>query len=179
MERASDGDQIFLGRVIWKRPSNPQVDGSFRIVVLDKRTRRVPGYINVTSPRHDDVGAGSDGTLNRAEERYPWLEGIGARRVHGGFVTTASAITVSSIDASPVAFVLVLRPERPGTPPERAVVSAPTTVSDLLVALIGVGRTARSTGPSACCTDGPPYGRETATIVWRVVGGARLRRGRR
>ncbi|MEN3614770.1 hypothetical protein AAH979_35200 [Plantactinospora sp. ZYX-F-223] len=77
VEQAGDGDQILLGRVAWKRPPDPQVDGSFRIVVLDKRTRRVPGFINVTSARPDDVGAGWDGALDRAEERYPWLRGIG------------------------------------------------------------------------------------------------------
>ncbi|MEN3616227.1 hypothetical protein AAH979_43030 [Plantactinospora sp. ZYX-F-223] len=143
VERAGDGDgdgdQIFLGRVAWERPPDPQVDGSFRIVVLDKRTGRIPGFITVTSARPDDVGAGSDGALDRAEERYPWLQGIGARKVDGGFLTIGSAVTVYSVDASPVTFVLVLHPQRPGTPPERVVATAPAAVTDLLVALISVG----------------------------------------
>ncbi|AVT29144.1 hypothetical protein C6361_06160 [Plantactinospora sp. BC1] len=138
-ERAGDGDQIFLGRVAWERPPDPQVDGSFRIVVLDKGTRRMPGFITVTSARPDEVGAGSDEALGRAEERYPWLQGIGMRKVDGGFVTAGSAVMVSSVDASPVTFVFVLHPQRPGTPPEQAVAAAPAAVSDLLVALISVG----------------------------------------
>ncbi|MDX6240242.1 MAG: hypothetical protein QOG10_5062 [Kribbellaceae bacterium] len=139
VEWAGDGDQIFLGRVAWVRPPDPQVDGSFRIVVLDKRTRLLPGFINVTSARPDDVGAGSDGSLDLAEKRYPWLQGVGAREVNGSFWTTGSAVTVSSVDASPVTFAIVLRPARPGTPPEQAVATAPAAASDLLVALINVG----------------------------------------
>ncbi|MEQ4306201.1 hypothetical protein ABNF97_33275 [Plantactinospora sp. B6F1] len=139
VEQAGDGDQIFLGRAVWERPPDPQVDGSFRIVVVDKRTRRMPGFITVTSARPDDVGAGSDDALDRAEERYPWLQGIGTRKVNGGFLTAGSAVTVSSVDASPVTFAFVLHPQRPGTPLERAVASAPAAVSDLLVALISVG----------------------------------------
>ncbi|MGX7671094.1 hypothetical protein [Plantactinospora sp. DSM 117369] len=108
VERAGDGDRTFLGRVAWERPPDSQVDVSFRIVVLDKRTGRMPGFITVTSARPDDVGAGSDGALDRAEERYPWLQGIGARKVDGGFLTIGSAVTVYSVDASPVTFVLVL-----------------------------------------------------------------------
>ncbi|MFI6263190.1 hypothetical protein [Micromonospora sp. NPDC051006] len=139
VEQAGDGDQIFLGRVAWERPPDPKVGGSFRIVVLDKRTHRMPGFITVTSSRPDDVGAGSDGALDRAEERYRWLQGIGAREVDGSFWAAGSAVTVSSVDASPVTFVLVLHPQRPETPPEQAVATAPAAVSDLLVALISVG----------------------------------------
>lgn len=139
VERAGDGDQIFFGRVTWQRPPNPQVDGSFRIVVLDKRTRRMPGFVSVTSARPDDVGAGSDEALDRAEERYSWLRGIGMHKVDGGFLTAGSSVMVSSVDASPVTLVFVLHPQRPGTPPEWTVATAPAAVSDLLVALISVG----------------------------------------
>ncbi|MGW4463197.1 hypothetical protein [Micromonospora sp. NPDC004704] len=139
VEQAGAGDQIVLGRVTWVRPPEPQVDGSFRIVVLDKRTRLMPGFINVTSARPDAVGAGSDGSLDRAEKRYPWLQGIGKREVNGSFWSAGSAVTVSSVDASPVTLVVVLHPARRGTPPEQAVATAPVAVTDLLVALINVG----------------------------------------
>ncbi|RSM72301.1 hypothetical protein DMB66_06885 [Actinoplanes sp. ATCC 53533] len=139
-EHAADGDQIFLGRVAWRRPPDIKADsGSFRVVILDKRTRRMPGLISVTSARPDDVGAGSDGALDVAEERYPWLRGIGPREINGSFWTAGNAITVSSVAASPVTFVMVLHPMRPETPPEQAVATAPAAVSDLLVALINVG----------------------------------------
>jgi hypothetical protein len=138
-EHAGDGDQLFLGRVAWVRPPGIKGDGSFRVVILDKRSRRMPGFISVTSPRPDDVGAGSDGALDVAEDRYSWLRGIGAHEVNGSFWTAGAAITVSSVDASPVTFVIVLHPARPGAPPEHAVASAPAAVSDLLVALINVG----------------------------------------
>jgi len=129
-----------VGRVAWGRPPNIKADGgSFRVVILDKRTRRMPGFISVTSARLDDVGAGSDGPLDVAEERYSWLQGIGPREINGSFWATGDAITVSSVDASPVTFVIVLHPARPGTPPEHAVATAPAAVSDLLVALINVG----------------------------------------
>ncbi|MEU1249159.1 hypothetical protein [Micromonospora arida] len=138
-EHADDGDQIFLGRVAWVRPPSIKDDGSFRVVILDKRTRRMPGFISVTSPRPDDVGAGSDGALDIAEKRYPWLQGIGTRHINGLFWTAGAAITVSSVDASPVTFVTVLHPASPDTPPEHLVATAPAAVSDLLVALINVG----------------------------------------
>ncbi|WP_212992225.1 hypothetical protein [Actinoplanes auranticolor] len=70
----------------------------------------------MTLPRPDDVGAGSDGALDVAEERYSWLQGIGARQINGSFWTLGDAITVSSVDASPVTFVTALHPARPGTP---------------------------------------------------------------
>ncbi len=138
-ERAADGDQIFLGRVAWVRPPDIEADGSFRVVILDKRTRLMPGFISVTSARPDDIGTGSDEALDGAEERYSWLQGIGTREIDGSFWTAGSAITVSSVDASPVTFVIVLHPARPHTPPEQATATAPAAVSDLLVALINVG----------------------------------------
>jgi hypothetical protein len=138
-EHASAGDQIFLGRVAWVRPPDTTADGSFRVVILDKRTRRMPGFISVTSARPADVGAGSDEALDVAEQRYSWLRGIGPREINGSFRTAGDAITVSSVDASPVTFVIVLHPTRPGTLPEHAVATAPVAVSDLLVALINVG----------------------------------------
>jgi hypothetical protein len=54
-------------------------------------------------------------------------------------LTAGSAVTVHSVDASPVTFVLVLHPQRPGTRPERPVATTPAAVSALLVALISVG----------------------------------------
>ncbi|HEX8627396.1 MAG TPA: hypothetical protein VF755_04420 [Catenuloplanes sp.] len=138
-EHAGDGDQIFLGRVAWARPPDIRTDGSFRVVILDKRTRRMPGFISVTSARPDEVSTGSDGALDLAQERYGWLRGIGPREINGSFWTSGDAITVSSVDASPVTFVIVLHPGRPGVPPGHAVATAPAAVSDLLVALINVG----------------------------------------
>ena len=138
-EHAGDGDQIFLGRVSWARPPAVHADGSFRVVILDKRTHRMPGFISVTSARPTDVGAGSDGPLSVAEKRYSWLQGIGPREMNGSFWTAGDAITVASVDASPVTFVAVLHPARLGTAPEHAVANAPAAVGDLLVALIDVG----------------------------------------
>lgn len=138
-EQAADGDQILLGRVAWVRPPGITAGGSFRVVVLDKRSRRMPGFISVTSARPHDVGTGADGALDAAEKRYPWLRGIGTRETDGSFWTAGTAVTVSSVDASPVTFVIVLHPARPETPPERVVAAAPAAVGDLLVALINVG----------------------------------------
>ncbi|MEV6816598.1 hypothetical protein [Micromonospora sp. NPDC051296] len=139
MEQAGDGDQIFLGQVTWSRPPDPQSGSSFRVVVLDKRTRLMPGFINVTSARPDEVAVGADGFLDRVEKRYSWLQGIGAREVNGAYWSSGSTIVVSSVDASPVTFAIVLRPAHPATPPEQAVASAPAAASDLLIALISVG----------------------------------------
>jgi hypothetical protein len=138
-ETAGDGDQIFLGRVTWTRPPHAEKGGSFRIVLLDKRSHLMPGFIAATSPRPDDVGTGSDGSLDIAQQRYRWLRGAGTREINGSFWSSGSAIVVSSVDASPVTFQTVLHPERPGTPPEQMVASAPAAVEDLLVALISVG----------------------------------------
>jgi hypothetical protein len=110
-----------------------------RIVVLDKRSHLMPSFIAATSARPDDVLAGADGSLDIAEKRYPWLRGIGLRKTNGSFSNPGCALSVGSIDASPVTFQTVLRPARPGTPPEHMVLSAPAAVQDLLIALISVG----------------------------------------
>jgi hypothetical protein len=108
-------------------------------VVLDKRSHLMPGFIVVTSARPDDVGTGLDNSLDIAQKRYPWLEGVGTREVDGTYWTSGSAIFVSSVDASPVTFQTVLHPARRETRSERRVVTAPAAVQDLLVALISVG----------------------------------------
>ncbi|MEV6924838.1 hypothetical protein AB0M46_10045 [Dactylosporangium sp. NPDC051485] len=133
------GDQIFLGRVTWTRPPNPQKSSSFRIVLLDKRSHLMPGYIAVTSARPDEVAAGADRSLDIAQKRYPWLRGIGLRKINGSFWDSGCAISVRSADASPVTFQTVLRAGRPGTPPEQMAPTAPAAVEDLLIALISVG----------------------------------------
>lgn len=138
-EKAESGDQIFLVRVAWSQPPHPQKDNSFRIILLDKRSHLMPGFIAVTSARPDDVGVGSDGSLNVAEKRYPWLQGVGARKINGSYRSSGSAVFVSSVDTSPVTFQTVLHPAQPETPPENAVPTAPATVADLLIALISVG----------------------------------------
>jgi hypothetical protein len=139
VEPSEKGDQIVLGQVSWVRPLHHPDGGSFRIVVLDKRTRLMPGHIAVTSGRPDDVGIGSDESQDIAQKRYPWLQGAGVREVNGSFWSAGNAIAVSSIDASPVTFAIVLHPARPETPPEQMIASAPAAVTDLLVALINVG----------------------------------------
>ena len=139
VEPAEKGDQILLGQVSWRRPPRQPKGGSFGIVVLDKRTHLMPGHFAVTSNRPDDVSTGSDSSQDIAEKRYPWLQGAGAREINGSFWSAGNAITVSSIDASPVTFAIVLHPRRPGTPPEQMVASAPVAVTDLMVALINVG----------------------------------------
>jgi hypothetical protein len=138
-EIAGDGDQIFLGRVSWARPPGTRKGNSFRIVVLDKRSHLMPGSMVVSSARPEHVGVGLDGSLDIAQKRYPWLEGVGARESNGSYWTSGSAIFVSSVDASPVTFQTVLHPARRDTRPERRVATAPAAVEDLLVALISVG----------------------------------------
>ncbi|GID93147.1 hypothetical protein Adi01nite_25590 [Amorphoplanes digitatis] len=135
---AGDGDQIFLGQVAWDRPPRPQKGGSFRIVLLDKRSHLLPGHIAVTSARPDDVFSGSDAAMDIAQERYPWLRGAGTREINGSYWSTGDAV-FAGVDASPVTFQIVLRPAREQTPPELAVPTAPAAVEDLLVALICVG----------------------------------------
>ena len=132
------GDQIFLGRVTWTRPPKPQKDGSLRIVLLDKRSHRLPGFISVASGTSGNVGTGSDDSLDIAQKRYPWLQGAGDRKVNGGWVNAGSVVD-SSIYAAPVTFETVLHTASPETPPEQMVATAPAAVKDLLVALICVG----------------------------------------
>ena len=132
------GDQIFLGRVTWTRPPHPQKDGALWIVLLDKRTHRLPGVISVTSGTSGNVGTGSDPALNIAQKRYPWLQGAGDRRVNGGWASVGSVVG-SSIYAAPVTFETVLHTASPDTPPEQMVATAPAAVKDLLVALICSG----------------------------------------
>jgi hypothetical protein len=137
-EHAGAGDQIFLGRVTWARPAGARAGGSFRVVVLDKRSHRTPGVISVSSPRPDEVNVGSDDSLDVAEDRYSWLRGIGGREVNGSVWSGGTSIMASPA-ATPVSFVFVLHPARPETPPELVVATAPAAVADLLVALVNVG----------------------------------------
>ncbi|WP_426502788.1 hypothetical protein ACPPVO_34805 [Dactylosporangium sp. McL0621] len=136
---AGDGDQMFLGRVTWTRPPNPQNHSSFRIVLLDKRSHLMPSFLAVTSAQPDRVTAGSDESLDIAQQRYPWLQGIGTRKINGSFTSTGTAVCVWSADASPVTFQTVLHPAHPGTLPEQTMPTAPTATEDLLIALISVG----------------------------------------
>ncbi|BCJ48215.1 hypothetical protein GCM10010168_25750 [Actinoplanes ianthinogenes] len=138
-QHAEPGEQIFLGRVTWTPPADAREGDSFRIVLLDKRSHLMPGFIAVTAADPDDVGTGSDGSLDAAAERYPWLRGIGVREINGSFWSAGSAVTVSAVDASPVTFQTVLHRAVEGTPPENEVATGPAAVEDLLVALIGVG----------------------------------------
>jgi hypothetical protein len=134
-----DDDQIFLGRVTWDQPPTPPKDTSLRIVLLDTRRHLLPGFIAVTSANPEHVGTGLDGSLDIAQNRYPWLKGAGTQESNGSFMSSGSAVFVSSIDASPVTFQTVLHAARPGIPPEHMVATAPAAVQDLLVALICVG----------------------------------------
>ncbi len=118
-------DLILLGQVTWARPPGSHRDVSLRIVLLDKHRHVLPGFIAVTSPDPDRVGVGWDGSLDRAEHRYPWLEGAGTQEADGGFRTTGSVVTVSSVDASPVTFQTVLH--------------TGATAADMLVGLICAG----------------------------------------
>ncbi|MCU7725211.1 hypothetical protein ODJ79_15895 [Actinoplanes sp. KI2] len=136
---ANDGDQIFLGQVTWNRPPRPQKNGSFRIVLLDKRRHLTPGYLAVTSPKPDAVSSGSDHALDIAQERYPWLQGAGAQPVDGSGWVSGETIDVESMDAAPVTFQAVLRRADPQRHPMLPVATAPTPLEDLLVALICVG----------------------------------------
>ncbi|MEV6602440.1 hypothetical protein AB0M36_37165 [Actinoplanes sp. NPDC051346] len=136
---AEKGDQIILGQVSWRRPPQHPDGGSFRIVVLDKRTQLLPGHLAVKSPWPDEVFVGSDGAQDRAQDRYSWLQGAGTREIDGRTWGGGNVIFATSIYASPVTFALVLQPARPGTPPGLLVASAPIQVDDLLVALINVG----------------------------------------
>ena len=136
---AEEGDQLVLGRVSWRPPAKAWDAASFWIVVLDKRTNLKPTVFGVTSPRQDDVGAGSGGTLQRAADRYPWLHGAGGRHVNGSWSDAGSAIYVSAADATPLTFVAVFPYVEKPLPPEQAVVTAPIATPDLLVALVSVG----------------------------------------
>ncbi|WP_326551789.1 hypothetical protein [Micromonospora sp. NBC_01813] len=139
LEATGEGAQIFLGQVAWTPPPQAEPGAMLIIAVVDTRTRTLPGFIATTSNRPDQVGTGSDGVLNAVEERYPWLQGVGAREVHGGSYTSGSVVIVTSVDAAPVTYSFVLYPARPETSPEFAVASAPAAVDDLMVALISIG----------------------------------------
>lgn len=124
-------DQILLGRVSWTAPQSPK-DTSLRIVLLDKRRHLLPGFLAVTSPDPQNIGSGMDGSLDLAQQRYDWLAATATSESAG------SIITVSSVHASPVTFQTVLHAERPETPPEHRVATAPVAAEDMLVALICV-----------------------------------------
>ena len=141
LELPDEGDQVFLGQVSWTPPPQTKPGAMLMIVVLDQRTHLMPGFISVTSDQPDRVGTGYDGVLHTVQQRYPWLYGVGGKEIDGGFYTSGNAITVSSVDATPATFSIVLHPTRPETPPEFAVASAPAAVDDLMVALISVGPT--------------------------------------
>ncbi|MFY1654553.1 hypothetical protein ACN27J_27185 [Solwaraspora sp. WMMB762] len=135
----SDGAQVFLGQVRWTPPPQAKPGAMLIIAVLDKRTRTLPGIISTRSNRPDQVGSGSDGVLDAVEQHYPWLQGVGAREVNGGFHSSGNVVVVTSVDATPVTYSFVLHPAHPDTPQEYAVASAPAAVDDLMVALISVG----------------------------------------
>ncbi|MFV2110547.1 hypothetical protein [Micromonospora sp. LOL_015] len=135
----SDGAQVFLGQVRWTPPPQAKPGAMLIIAVLDKRTRTLPGIISTRLNRPDQVGSGSDGVLDAVEQRYPWLQGVGAREVNGGFHSSGSVVVVTSVDATPVTYSFVLHPAHPETPPEFAIASAPAAVEDLMVALVSVG----------------------------------------
>ncbi|WFE30382.1 hypothetical protein O7623_14860 [Solwaraspora sp. WMMD791] len=139
LEISADGDQVFLGQVVWTPPLQAKPGAMLIIAVIDKRTRTLPGFISATSNRPDEVGTGSDGVLNAVEERYPWLQGVGDRESNGGFYTSGNVVTVTAVDATPVTYSFVLHPARPDNPPEFAVASAPAAVDDLMVALVSIG----------------------------------------
>jgi hypothetical protein len=119
-EVATDpGDQILLGNVTWTTPPGSPPDTSLRIVVVDKRSHLLPGFLAVTSPHPQNLATGMDGSLDRARERYPWLAGTATNESSGSIVT-------AGMDTSPVTFQTVLH------------ASAPATTQDMLVALICV-----------------------------------------
>ena len=138
-DKAGEGDQIVLGRVSWSPPRHPRRGDSLRIVLLDKRSHLLPGFIAATSARPQEVSTGMDSALDVAQKRNPWLRGAGTQQIGGSYWAAGSAIFVESVDASPVTFQTVFRAVRPETPPTHRVVTAPVAVEDLLVALIGVG----------------------------------------
>ncbi|MGA5298533.1 hypothetical protein ACPCHT_01320 [Nucisporomicrobium flavum] len=138
VEVSGKGDQILLGTVSWTLPPSAPTDGSFRLVLLDRRTKALPGFVSVTSPRPESVGSGSDGTLDAAADRYDWLTGAGKVQADGSTWRTGDYLTVAT-DASPVTFAAVLHPADPRARPQEAVMSAPVTLDDVLLVLIGVG----------------------------------------
>lgn len=136
---AGDGDQIVLGKVSWSRPAEPQVGGSYRIVLLDKRTHLTPGVFSVNSVKPEDVNIGSDHALDKAQKRYPWLQGAGTTKVDGKNGPSGTSIEVHSVYAAPITFQAVLPKARPDTPDKQQVATAPAAVEDLMLALISVG----------------------------------------
>jgi hypothetical protein len=138
VEVSGKGDQILLGTVSWTVPASAPAGGSFRLVLLDRRTMALPGFLSVTSPRPESVGSGSDDTLDAAAGRYDWLARAGTREIDGSFRSPGDFITADA-DASPVTFAAVLHPADPRARPQEAVMSAPVTLDDVLLVLIGVG----------------------------------------
>ncbi|UQU61649.1 hypothetical protein COUCH_21635 [Couchioplanes caeruleus] len=91
VEVSGKDDQILLGTVSWTVPPSAPAGNSFRLVLLDRRSMAMPGFVSVTSPRPESVGSGSDDTLDVAAGRYDWLAGAGTREIDGAFRARATS----------------------------------------------------------------------------------------
>ncbi|MEV4412100.1 hypothetical protein [Catellatospora sp. NPDC049609] len=76
---AGDGEQAFLGRVELRLPPGAPRDGDYHVLVIDNRSNTVP-------PIYGEQGAGWNGFLDTAADRYPWLAGVFGRTGPDGVV---------------------------------------------------------------------------------------------
>lgn len=135
---ADAGDQLVLGQVSWETPPKPLGDGTFWIVLLDEASERRPAYISSSSPEGPASNA-SDSVLTEVEERYPWLNGIGAVEIDGGVTDVGTSLSVHDENASPLTFAGLFVAPDGASPEPLAPALAPVDISDLLVAMVYIG----------------------------------------
>lgn len=75
----TDGDQLFVGQVNYRIPSNAQGAGRYAIVVIDKAGNQVSPLIWGAGANSGQVIQGWESTLSDAAKRWDWLAPMGAR----------------------------------------------------------------------------------------------------
>lgn len=130
--------QMVLGRVSWRPPPEP-LDGFLMVVLIDKRSNRLPSI----SLRHDwprdayPAGVGGGGPQNKIAERYPWLRGMGDKKIgETEWLSEGSVVWANDQEASPLTFVAHFPPVRD---PRLPAVTGPIAMSDLLLAVVYIG----------------------------------------
>ena len=113
--------QPFVGRLDYRLPAGADADGSYHLVVIDKRRDEVAGQL------YDADGGDWNGFYNDLPRRYPWLSAMAPTWTGSGYLDAGMAVSVSAGTPGPVSFV--------GSFTEAAGV----TPADLLVVLIFSG----------------------------------------
>ncbi|WKU01804.1 hypothetical protein Q2K19_15650 [Micromonospora soli] len=133
--------RMVVGRVSW-RPTPEPLDGFLMVVLIDKRSNRLP-VIDLRRNWARDAypaGVGGGGPQNKIAQRYPWLRGMGYKKIgENEWLSEGNVIWAHDQEASPLTFVARFPPTRNPQLPETALTTEPIAVSDLLLAVVCVG----------------------------------------